>query len=68
MGDGVVHVHEVQPFLEGRVVHGHRQRQGVRGVLEEGVVLHLHFVEVHPLPEVPQPEGLVIPISGSFRS
>jgi hypothetical protein len=55
--DRVVHVHQVQPVLARRVVERDRERQRVRRVLEERVVLHLDFVEVHPLVQPPSRNG-----------
>jgi hypothetical protein len=60
MGNGVVHVHEVEPVGLGHLVQRYRQRERVGGVLEEGVLVHLHLVEEDPLPEPRQAEGLVI--------
>ena len=42
----------------GRVVERHRERQSVGRVLEERVVLHLHFVEEESLVEVSESERL----------
>ena len=58
MRDGVVYVHQVQLVLARGIVQSDRERERVRGMLEERVVLHLHLVEEHPLTEVVQAERL----------
>jgi len=50
-------MHEVQLRIAGHPVDGHRQGQGIRGVLEERVVLHLHFVKEDALVEPVETEG-----------
>ena len=60
MGNGVVHVHEVQLVFAGRIVEGHRQSQGVGWMLEEGVTGHLHLVEIDALPVSREAERLVV--------
>ena len=51
--DSVVNVDQIQVVGAGGVVQRYRESQGVRGMLEEGILLHLHFVEEHPLVKTP---------------
>ena len=53
-----MHVDKVQIMSLGGVVERHRESQRVGGMLEEGILLHLHFVEKHALMKTSQAEGL----------
>ena len=54
----VMNVDQVQIVGLRGVVQRDRQSQRVRGMLEEGIPLHLHFVEKDPFVEMTQAEGL----------
>jgi hypothetical protein len=53
-------MHDVEAEFVCDIVDRYRQRERIWGVFEEGVVIHLHFVEIEPLPKASEPEGLRI--------
>ena len=47
VGDGVMHVQQIQTVGFGHIHHARRQRQAIGRVLEQRIVGHLHFVVVN---------------------
>ena len=58
VGNGVVDVHHVQLLAEGGVVDRRRKGQGVGRMLEEGIAVDLHLVQVDALVEARKAKGL----------
>lgn len=44
MGDGIVHVQEVQAFVAGHVYHFTGEYQFVWGVVKQGILVYTDFV------------------------
>ena len=57
VGNGVVHVQDVQFRLGGHIGHLRREREGVRRILEQRIGHHLHVVEGDVLVVFLQAEG-----------
>jgi hypothetical protein len=55
-----MNVKQLELLLQDHLVHRYGQRQGIRRILEERVPVHLHLVEVYPLGEMGQAEGLSV--------
>ena len=53
-----MNVDQVEVVRSCGVVQRARKSQRVRGMLEERILLHLHFVEEHPLVKMSQAERL----------
>ena len=60
MGNGVVHVQEVEVVGLDHLHHLARQHQFVRRVLKQRVLRHFHLVVVHPGVEGAQTHRLVV--------
>ena len=60
VGDGVVHVQQVQSFMAGHVHHFTGEHQLVRRVVKQGVLVDAYLVVEDVFSERTQPHGLVV--------
>jgi hypothetical protein len=60
MGNRVVHVHEIQPEFFGHLMNRNREGERIGGMLEEGILIHLHFVEIKTFAKTQQAERLSV--------
>src|SRR6266852_7897819 len=57
MGNGVMNVQKVERFACRHVVHLRRKRQGIGGMVEQGIIHHLHFMEMNAFRSLRHADG-----------